>query len=125
MAHGDLKPDNIMFADDFSLQLIDFGHSAPMGTLITREIGTRGYRAPEVSKYTPFLISQTDIYSLACTLFAIMFQTMPFSCTTVDRQQFFELYKKQETMSQFFEIHYNNFFPTDERHPESALRLIY
>ena len=32
IAHGDLKPDNIMFGEDFSLQLIDLGHAAPIGT---------------------------------------------------------------------------------------------
>ena len=50
IAHGDLKPENIMFGEDLSLQLIDLGQAAPMGTIILRRlIATPGYRAPEVS----------------------------------------------------------------------------
>jgi serine/threonine protein kinase len=30
LAHLDLKPDNVIIKDDFSLALIDFGHTAPI-----------------------------------------------------------------------------------------------
>jgi serine/threonine protein kinase len=73
VAHGDIKPDNIMFAEDLSLKFIDLGHAALMGTNMKRAIGTPDYKAPEVSRYFPFLIDKTDIFSLACTLFTIMF----------------------------------------------------
>jgi len=58
-------------------------------------------------------------------MFAIMFQTLPFSAQTVDRQSFFDYYTGQETLSQFFGIHYQNFFPADERHSDAAMQLIF
>jgi serine/threonine protein kinase len=30
LAHLDLKPDNVIIKDDFSLALIDFGYTAPI-----------------------------------------------------------------------------------------------
>ena len=58
-------------------------------------------------------------------MFAIMFQNLPFSSHTVERQAFFHKYKRQDYLSQFFGIHYQNFFPTDERHSDAALKLIF
>ena len=79
MAHGDIKPDNVMFTDDLQgLTFIDFGHADEMGTVQKIEIGTEMYRAPEVSTTSRYLIDSTDIYSLGCTMFAIMFQNFPF-----------------------------------------------
>jgi serine/threonine protein kinase len=52
-AHRDLKPDNIMFNQNYDVKIVDFGFTCPLegplgiGTFkgIT---GTRGYMAPEI-----------------------------------------------------------------------------
>ena len=33
VAHGDIKPDNVMFTDDFRLIFIDLGHANQIGTV--------------------------------------------------------------------------------------------
>jgi serine/threonine protein kinase len=73
VAHGDLKPDNMVLTENHTISLIDLGHSERAGEIVRGEIGTPAYRAPEVSARHAFDIVQTDIYSLACTLFVIMF----------------------------------------------------
>ena len=50
MAHCDLKPDNIVINNDYSLSLIDFGHAKNLRTLISRPTGTGNYMAPEVRR---------------------------------------------------------------------------
>jgi serine/threonine protein kinase len=62
-----------MFTDLYSLALIDVGHAAKIGTVLKSRIGTSGYQAPEISTINSFVIDKTDIFSLACTMFTIMF----------------------------------------------------
>ena len=72
-AHGDLKPDNLVLNDENRLVAIDFGHSEKISATIDHEVGTPGYRAPEVSDYSEFSIERADIYALSVSLFIILF----------------------------------------------------
>jgi serine/threonine protein kinase len=78
VAHGDIKPDNIMITEDLGLVLIDFGHASNVSSIKKSIIGTLGYQAPEVTTSNQYSIRESDLYSLACSLFVIMFQTLPF-----------------------------------------------
>ncbi len=79
MAHGDIKPENVMINNDCKLILIDLGHSNSIGSIQRGTIiGTENYRAPEINKFSSYLIDCTDIYSLGCTMFTILFKTFPF-----------------------------------------------
>ena len=71
-----------------------------------------------------YLIDKIDIYAMANTLFAIMFQNIPFG-RREDKIEFNDFYNNLETKSQFFSIHYGNFFPTDERHSMAAQELLF
>lgn len=127
IAHGDIKPDNVMFRDDLGLTFIDFGHSEPsLTSLRSSNIGTVGYRAPEIglAMYgNAYVIDPTDVYSLACTLFTVLFQDSTFGRFN---QAFFNAnYHLEETRYLFFGAYYRNFLPGDERHPFSILELIY
>lgn len=73
VAHGDIKPDNVMFNELLGLTFIDLGHANPLGTKQNDNIGTDIYRAPEIKAGRRYKIDSTDIYSLACTMFTIMF----------------------------------------------------
>jgi serine/threonine protein kinase len=40
VAHGDIKPDNVMFNELLGLTFIDLGHANPLGTKQNDNIGT-------------------------------------------------------------------------------------
>ncbi len=84
--HRDLKPANIMFRDDGSLALIDFGLAKQMwleaaisGT--GQIFGTPYYMSPEQGHATS-VDARSDIYSLGCILFEMLTGTRPFAADT-------------------------------------------
>ncbi|KAI9845841.1 MAG: hypothetical protein M1837_004522 [Sclerophora amabilis] len=92
-AHRDIKPGNIMIADDgVTPILMDLGSLAPSPTLITSrslalavqdtaaEHSTMPYRAPELFdvKTGSTVDTKVDIWSLGCTLYACLVGKSPF-----------------------------------------------
>jgi FixJ family two-component response regulator len=84
--HRDLKPANIMFRDDGSLALIDFGlakqmrlHAAITGT--GQIFGTPYYMSPEQGHAEP-TDERSDIYSLGCILYEMLTGERPFTATS-------------------------------------------
>ncbi len=85
--HRDLKPGNIMFRDDDSLAIIDFGISKDINTRLdlTEEgqiMGTPNYMAPEQGKglYKPD--ARSDLYSLGVLLFEMLTGNKPYAAPT-------------------------------------------
>ena len=85
--HRDLKPGNIMFRDDDSLAIIDFGISKDINTQLdlTEEgqiMGTPNYMAPEQGKglYRPD--ARSDLYSLGVMLFEMLTGNKPYAAPT-------------------------------------------
>jgi len=68
--HADLKPHNILVAEDLTAKLIDFGFAAPIGTKLTAAKGTFGYLAPEQAggKVT----ERTDVFNLGGVLYWVL-----------------------------------------------------
>ena len=84
--HRDLKPANIMFRDDGSLALIDFGlakqmrlHAAITGT--GQIFGTPYYMSPEQGHAEP-TDERSDLYSLGCILYEMLTGERPFTSTS-------------------------------------------
>lgn len=80
--HRDIKPDNIMVDNDGNIFVMDFG-LAIRGEREGEIAGTPGYMAPEITdgkSATP----QSDVYSLAATLYHLIsnFPPFPFSSDT-------------------------------------------
>jgi len=82
ISHRDLKPDNILYADDSkkSIRIVDFGFSKDtQGQVMKNTIGgTLDYIAPEViggSKYDYF---QIDVWSVGCIAYYLLFGYPPF-----------------------------------------------
>jgi FixJ family two-component response regulator len=84
--HRDLKPANIMFRDDGSLALIDFGlakqmrlHAAITGT--GQIFGTPYYMSPEQGHAEP-TDERSDLYSLGCIFYEMLTGERPFTASS-------------------------------------------
>lgn len=99
-AHRDIKPGNVMLADDGTPILMDFGSTVkariPIETRsqallqqdIAAEQSTMAYRAPELFdvKTGITLDEKVDIWSLGCTLYAMAYSHSPFENTQTTEQ---------------------------------------
>ena len=81
-AHQDIKPENILLANDYVLKLADFGFSCLLkgkdntGILHTK-LGTPGYMAPEIVNKN-YIGTQVDIFSAGVILFIMYAGNPPF-----------------------------------------------
>ncbi|KAH7884410.1 other/NAK protein kinase [Phlebopus sp. FC_14] len=100
-AHRDLKPGNVMIADDgVTPILMDFGSTmrariridtrsqALLQQDIAAEQSTMAYRAPELFDVKTGIVldEKVDIWSLGCTLFAMAYSHSPFENTQTTEQ---------------------------------------
>ena len=72
LAHGDIKPDNIVVTEDNRLALIDLGHTEDFVANVQKWTGTPNYRPAEVGTFAPYRLACADVFSLAVTLLVIM-----------------------------------------------------
>lgn len=84
--HRDLKPANIMFRDDTTLALIDFGLAKQMTlraaiTGTGQIFGTPYYMSPEQGHAEP-ADERSDIYSLGCIVYEMLTGQRPFTAPT-------------------------------------------
>lgn len=68
LLHCDMKPSNIIIAENGGICVIDLGQSCPMGTVKRRIQGTPDYIAPEQVKRSP-LRRCTDVFNLGATIY--------------------------------------------------------
>ncbi len=83
VVHNDVKPDNILFDDDRSLRLIDFGIAQEIGPGSDRlrhgsPPGSRGYMAPEIIR-GGFPSFRSDIFSAGVVLAQMLSARLPVS----------------------------------------------
>ena len=89
LVHRDVKPSNILVAEDDFAYLIDFGIARAVGeTKLTSTgsvIGTWAYLAPE--RLTSGQVdARADIYALTCVLHECLTGSQPFPSTSLEQQ---------------------------------------
>lgn len=91
--HRDLKPDNIMMSERKDIKIADFGLAREMSNMMTKEVGTPLYRAPEVLKggYN----QKCDVWSVGLILYYMLTQGELFKHVN-KTNQLMEEYKKFE-----------------------------
>ncbi|MFC8422734.1 protein kinase [Streptomyces sp. NPDC057236] len=75
--HRDVKPHNIILADDGTAHLVDFGIALPTDPDATRHTegrtpGSIGYKAPEIILGERNPSAAADVYGVGCTLFRLV-----------------------------------------------------
>ena len=89
LVHRDVKPSNILVAEDDFSYLIDFGIARAAGetklTATGNVVGTWPYMAPE--RFTTGQIdTRSDIYALTCVLYECLTSSRPFPGDSVEQQ---------------------------------------
>lgn len=78
--YSDMKPDNVMIQQDGSIKLLDFGASVVIkekGQTVKKQLGTRGYAAPEQKGKDTVIDLRSDIYAMGKTLYAMLSGVFP------------------------------------------------
>lgn len=69
--HADMKPLNILVADDGHVKVIDLGQACKIGTKKDRVQGTPGFLAPEQASRDE-ITPQTDVFNFGCTMWWVL-----------------------------------------------------
>eukprot|EP01119_Soliformovum_irregulare_P018640 TRINITY_DN5760_c0_g1_i8.p1 TRINITY_DN5760_c0_g1~~TRINITY_DN5760_c0_g1_i8.p1 ORF type:complete len:842 (+),score=273.15 TRINITY_DN5760_c0_g1_i8:2657-5182(+) len=104
IAHRDLKPDNILFADRFRkvVKLIDFGYSKDLDNEEMNQtmVGTPDFIAPEVIDGQVVDVYKADMWSAGCIAYFLLFGTGPFSDQPDMRTTFDAIREVQYTLEE-------------------------
>ncbi|NXP41118.1 PASK kinase, partial [Leiothrix lutea] len=78
--HRDIKDENIVIAEDFTIKLVDFGSAAYLepGKLFYTFCGTIEYCSPEVLSGKPYHGPELEMWSLGITLYTLVLGENPF-----------------------------------------------
>ncbi|KAL7739457.1 hypothetical protein ACLKA6_011322 [Drosophila palustris] len=76
--HRDIKSSNLLLFNKYlTLKICDFGTSRPLATVMSGQVGTAGYMAPEVCRGESYT-EKCDVYSFGIVCWEIMSQKKPF-----------------------------------------------
>ncbi len=75
VAHGDIKPDNLLLGADGRVRICDFGSAqlASPGECVLRTVGTPAFFTPEMCRGGPFSARAADLWALGVCLYIFVF----------------------------------------------------
>jgi serine/threonine protein kinase len=79
IAHLDIKPDNLLLSEDFTLKIGDFDSAIDVDLTSPGNVGTKNYRAPELITGVCLDPFKADIYSAAIFLFILKAGIYPYA----------------------------------------------
>ncbi len=91
LTHRDVKPDNILIAQNGSAKLLDLGlvhdriqgHGETTGSRVLSIVGTVEFSAPEQHRNPRQAVPASDVYSLGATLFYLLSGRPPYNGDTI------------------------------------------
>lgn len=83
VVHRDLKTENIMMDDDWTLKIADFGYATLLAGkkgdgILKTHLGTVSYAAPEILSHKDYNGTCADIFSIGVILFVLVTGKLPF-----------------------------------------------
>ena len=86
IAHRNLKLDNIMFDENYVLKLKGFEFAAPIqeSEMLSSQLGTPGYMAPEMHLGKKYSGPKVDIFAMGVILFQLLNKNPPFGAAKPD-----------------------------------------
>jgi len=77
IAHGDLKPDNLLLGANGHIKIADFGSSqlTRVCDLVNRSAGTPAFMAPEMCTGDPYHARLADVWALGACLYMFIYGT--------------------------------------------------
>ena len=96
-AHRDMKPENLLFDENFNLKITDFGFAAALcgrnksGMLKTR-LGTDSYMSPQLHEETLYSGAANDIFAAGVILFILVSQIPPFRVADITRDNWYKCF---------------------------------
>lgn len=99
ISHRDMKTENVMLGENWTMKIADFGFSTKTegkkGTgLLYTALGTASYASPELLQKKPYLGEPSDIFSLGVSLFVLVTGKMPFKHALTDDPYYKEIVKE-------------------------------
>ena len=76
-SHRDLKPENILLDHEYNLKIADFGYVSKT-EISRRQLGTEGYKAPEIHLGRDYRGKKVDLFAAGVILFMMVTQHQPF-----------------------------------------------
>ena len=100
IAHRDIKLENILLTDHYTIKIIDFGFSiyTPHRTKLKNFCGTPSYMAPEIVTKKEYNAINADMWALGILLFTLVSGRFPFKGSN-DKELFKQIAKGEFTFS--------------------------
>ena len=124
ICHRDIKLDNILFDENFSPKICDFGFACENTENLNINLGTSGYKPPEVGRSKPYDGCKVDIFCLGVSLIRLVIGTSAFGKATRNDHKYHMIMQKK--YKEYWEIveSQNNDLKLSEEFKDLYIKMI-